>query len=601
MKKRVGIATIRHFCSVLAIVWTSLILAAAANAATIVWDASPDSSVVGYVVHIGSASGVYGTEVNVGNATSFTLPAFPAGSTKYLAVTSYDASGSRSSYSNEIVFTQPGSVAAGFTASTTSGPAPLALNFTSSSTGTITSYVWTFGDGTGSSSQNPAKVYSTPGTYTVSLKVTGPDGSDTHTKTNYISVTTSNVTGGGKDTTPPSVPGIPNAVVVGGTSIKVSWPASTDNVGVAGYRVERCKGSSCGNFAQIGSATGTSYTDNGLSPSTTYRYRVRAFDAAGNLSGYSNFVGATTAKDSTAPSAPGTPVASLASNTTVSLRWPAATDNVGVVSYRLERCAGATCTNFANIASPTGTTYNDPGLARGTTYRYRLRAVDAAANIGPYSPIVSIATPTSTTIGFVQLNHSTPQGNYATVTVPFKSAQSAGNLNVVVVGWEDQKAVVSSVTDSMGNVYVKAVGPHIGMKTSQSIYYAKNIKGANAGANTVTVKFLAPAPYPDVRVVEYRGIDPVNPVDVVVGGTGTSYIAITPMVTTHYSNSLLFASTMVWSHVTGPGTGFTQRGITYNGNIVEDRIVSSPGSYNASAPLTPNDWVIQMVVFRGAQ
>src|SRR5262249_41471128 len=56
----------------------------------------------------------------------------------------------------------------------------------------------------------------------------------------------------------------------------------------------RCQGSGCSNFTQIATPTGTSYNDTGLAASTSYSYRVRATDAAGNLSGYSNTASATT-------------------------------------------------------------------------------------------------------------------------------------------------------------------------------------------------------------------------------------------------------------------------------------------------------------------
>ena len=70
--------------------------------------------------------------------------------------------------------------------------------------------------------------------------------------------------------------------------------ASTDNVGVTGYRVERCPGAGCTNFAQIATPTTTSFSDTGRLPATTYRYRVRAADAAGNLGAYSGIATATT-------------------------------------------------------------------------------------------------------------------------------------------------------------------------------------------------------------------------------------------------------------------------------------------------------------------
>src|SRR5262249_60802853 len=96
---------------------------------------------------------------------------------------------------------------------------------------------------------------------------------------------------------------------------------------------------------------------------------------------------------------------------------------------------------------------------------------------------------------------STPQ---STVTVTFSGAQTAGNLNVVAVGWNDTTAQVSSVTDSKGNVYARAVGPvTLSGTLSQSIYYAKNIGTAAAGSNKVTVAFSQAAAYPDIRILEY--------------------------------------------------------------------------------------------------
>ena len=96
------------------------------------------------------------------------------------------------------------------------------------------------------------------------------------------------------DTTPPSIPTNLSATTISSSQISLSWTASTDNVGVTGYRVERCTGSACANFVQVATPTGTSYNDTGLSASTAYRYRVRAQDAAGNLSGYSTIINATT-------------------------------------------------------------------------------------------------------------------------------------------------------------------------------------------------------------------------------------------------------------------------------------------------------------------
>jgi len=96
------------------------------------------------------------------------------------------------------------------------------------------------------------------------------------------------------DTQPPSTPGALTATAVGSTRINLAWAASSDNVGVAGYRLERCRGMYCANFAQIATPATTTYADSGLVANTRYRYRVRAVDAAGNLSAYSNVAAATT-------------------------------------------------------------------------------------------------------------------------------------------------------------------------------------------------------------------------------------------------------------------------------------------------------------------
>jgi len=89
------------------------------------------------------------------------------------------------------------------------------------------------------------------------------------------------------DTQPPSAPGNLTATAVSSSQINLSWTASTDNVGVAGYDVYR-------NGVKVGSTTSTSYSDTGLAASTTYSYFVKARDAAGNESAASNTASATT-------------------------------------------------------------------------------------------------------------------------------------------------------------------------------------------------------------------------------------------------------------------------------------------------------------------
>jgi Zn-dependent metalloprotease len=97
--------------------------------------------------------------------------------------------------------------------------------------------------------------------------------------------------GTGGDTQAPSAPSNLTASNLAQTTLTLSWNASTDNVGVTGYDV--FQGST-----SLGSVTGTSASITGLSPATAYTFKVRAHDAAGNNSAYSNTVNATTLSNS---------------------------------------------------------------------------------------------------------------------------------------------------------------------------------------------------------------------------------------------------------------------------------------------------------------
>jgi beta-glucanase (GH16 family) len=201
---------------------------------------------------------------------------------------------------------------------------------------------------------------------------------------------------------------------------------------------------------------------------------------------------------------------------------------------------------------------------------------------------------------YIQSANQVPQTPQNTVTVPFMRAQGVGDLNVVIVGWNDTAAVVSSVTDTQQNKYTLAVGPtQLGGALSQSIYYSTNIA---AGLNSVTVTFSQSANYPDIRVLEYSGIDPSKPVDVSKFDAGTGGQSSTGTVTTTSATDLLIAGNIVQQMTTGPGTNFNVRQLTFpDGDIAEDQVVTSAGSYNATASLSgAGGWVMQMVAFRAA-
>ena len=89
------------------------------------------------------------------------------------------------------------------------------------------------------------------------------------------------------DTQAPTAPTNLTATPISGSQINLSWTASTDNIGVTGYVIQRCQGPGW-TFAQVGTSATATYSDANLSANTSYSYQVQATDAAGNLSGFSN-------------------------------------------------------------------------------------------------------------------------------------------------------------------------------------------------------------------------------------------------------------------------------------------------------------------------
>lgn len=108
---------------------------------------------------------------------------------------------------------------AAFNASPTNGQMPVTVTFVNTSTGTVASYKWDFGDGTGSDVQSPTHTYGAVGVYTVKLTVVGPDGDSTETRSGYVTVTAPPATAPTTVTTttpnPPKPPPSPPAITIG--------------------------------------------------------------------------------------------------------------------------------------------------------------------------------------------------------------------------------------------------------------------------------------------------------------------------------------------------------------------------------------------------
>ena len=221
--------------------------------------------------------------------------------------------------------------------------------------------------------------------------------------------------------------------------------------------------------------------------------------------------------------------------------------------------------------------------------------LSVVASLFFYASLVSAAAV------FVQQNYATPQSPQSSVSVTYNSGQTLGNTNVLVIGWNDTTANITSVTDSAGNAYQVAVPTFRGNGLSQAIYYAPNIKSAAAGSNTVTATFNQAAAYVDLRIAEYSGLVTTNPFDVGTSATGASGgTANSGSVTTSANSELLIGAGMTIGGFSGAGTNFTLRVITNpDSDILEDRSVSANGSYSATAPVS-SAWVMQIVAFKVA-
>ncbi|MEV4416766.1 glycoside hydrolase family 3 N-terminal domain-containing protein [Catellatospora sp. NPDC049609] len=193
------------------------------------------------------------------------------------------------------------------------------------------------------------------------------------------------------DTTPPSVPGTPTASNVTASAASLSWTASTDNVGVTGYDVVRVQGTTETVLASPAAATATL---TGLTAATAYTFAVYAKDAAGNRSTRSGTVAVTTPSggDGQPPTTPANLSASDVTSSSATLSWTASTDDVGVTGYDVFRAPGPSGGTFTQVGTATGSIYAASGLSASGTYRFYVRARDAAGNVSGNSNTVVVNT-----------------------------------------------------------------------------------------------------------------------------------------------------------------------------------------------------------------
>jgi hypothetical protein len=181
------------------------------------------------------------------------------------------------------------------------------------------------------------------------------------------------------------------------TSMSLTWSPADDGAGGTTssqmvYKIYRSTSATVSTAGTpVATKTGsTSLTDTGLTPNTTYYYRVVAYDLALNASSDSNEASNTTLNDTTSPTlSPSGLAKGAVTASSIPLTWNAGSDNVtaaGSLVYNVYRCTGSTtCDPYASAVLTTtaaGTTsYTDTGLSASTIYVYGVRAKDGAANL----------------------------------------------------------------------------------------------------------------------------------------------------------------------------------------------------------------------------
>jgi len=183
----------------------------------------------------------------------------------------------------------------------------------------------------------------------------------------------------GTDTQPPTAPANLASPSQTSTTVNLTWTASTDNTGVAGYNIYN-------GSAYLGTTTSpssTSYTVTGLTPSTAYAFTVKAKDGAGNLSPASNTVNVSTKAP---PAAPTNLVATQTTLTSIGLSWTPPSNMAGVTGYKI-------FVSGKEVGVATGTTYTMSGLLPDRTYSVTVSSVDAAGS--PSAPSNTLAAATS--------------------------------------------------------------------------------------------------------------------------------------------------------------------------------------------------------------
>jgi chitodextrinase len=331
-----------------------------AGDATLTWNRNAEPDIAGYKIYYGTASLKYTASLNAGNQTTYTVTGL-GNQTYYFAVTAYNLAGSESTYSVE--------VSKSFTGTGDTLP-PLITGIVSGNIASASARItWTTDE---------------PSNSQVQYGLTTAYGSSTSIDTNLVTAHTQTIatllpgtlyhyrvlsrdaagnlstssdntfiTSLLPDTTAPTIPTNLAATAVSSSQIDLTWSASTDNVGITGYRIYRMG-------VQVGTSGSRSYSDKAVVPSTTYSYAVSAYDAAGNVSPLSIATSATALPPGATTTVMLRPLADTFLNTDSSVN--STLNTLNTYTWPANRIANAILLKFDLTVIPKGATIQSATL-----------------------------------------------------------------------------------------------------------------------------------------------------------------------------------------------------------------------------------------------
>jgi chitodextrinase len=304
--------------------------------------------------------------------------------------------------------------------------------------------------------------------------------------------------------------------------------------------------------------------------------------------------------DTTPPSVPAGLAATSVTSSSVSLKWNASSDNVGVTGYTVYR-NGA---QVGSTAGATATTFTDPSVSPSASYSYTVDAFDGSGNhSGPSAP-VSVTTPAPTGVQAVQAGAVATATRVTSTTIVLSNPVHAGDL---LAGWLGQYDAAGQVqvSDNVNGAWTRssASTTFSGGGGDLALFYVQNSAAAPWGL-TITITATS-ATYLQGAVSEYSGVATAGALDQVAAAKGTG-TAVDAGPTAPVGAGELVVGGIITGGSPGtvtPGSSqaqqFTLRAQTSSGSAdIEDIAASAAGAQDARATLgTATDWYAAVGVF----